>query len=140
MTQHLHFQITRLQRTNVQRLLEGVLVVVVALIVAAILPGLLIRYVYAGQQLLEQPQVLELVPTLSFLVAVVYAGYVFVGNFLRSARINTLERRLEAGQLGDDTVDKQLVSAARQAVAAQSSDQAQRSSAPKKRRGRPKKK
>lgn len=73
----------------------SIAVLLASLIAIAILPTLLIRYLYAGQQLFEQPMLLEYIPVVSFVIGMGYFLYAVVSNFMRSQQISRLEKQLE---------------------------------------------
>jgi hypothetical protein len=73
----------------------SIAVLLASLITIAILPTLLIRYLYAGQQLFEQPALLEYIPVASFVIGMGYFLYAVVTNFMRSQQISRLEKQLE---------------------------------------------
>jgi uncharacterized membrane protein len=91
---NLQFQIAQLRQKNQTKALESIAVFLLALFVTAILPSLLIQYVYAGQQLFEQPMVLELIPVISFAIAVAYFIYAAVANWRRESKAARLEREM----------------------------------------------
>lgn len=90
----LQFQVNQLRQKNQVKALEAIAVFLLALFVTAILPSLLIQYVYANQQLFEQPLVLELIPMVSFVVATAYFIYVAVTNWMREAKAARMEREM----------------------------------------------
>lgn len=91
-----HFQVNQLRLRSLVTLVEALLVSFVALIASAILPALLLRYVYAGQQLLAQPKVLEYLPLATFVVIVGYFLYAMVSGFMREMSARKLEKQLAA--------------------------------------------
>jgi len=98
----LQFQISNLQHARLNTTVETLAVTVVSLFVSAILPSLLVRYVYANQQLFEQPKTLEYIPVVAFAVVVGYAIYALVTGFNRSRKIAELQKELaEVELLGD---------------------------------------
>lgn len=88
------FQIQYLRTQNMQRILESICIFIAALFVSAILPSLIVRYVYAGQALFEQPPILDVIPVVAFVVAVGYFLFAVVGNLLREKKIMQLEREM----------------------------------------------
>ncbi len=99
------FQIQSLRAVNQQRILESILIFIAALFVSALLPSLLIQYVYADQMLTEAPLVIEHMSGVTFAIAVLYLLYVLFGIFLRGKRIAQLERELA---IMSDTSSEQL--------------------------------
>lgn len=102
---NIQFQINQLRQKNQVKALEAIAVFLLALFVTAILPSLLIQYVYANQQLFEQPLVLELIPTVSFIVATAFFIYVAVTNWMREAKASKMERELLGGSNNRNVVD-----------------------------------
>jgi hypothetical protein len=108
------FQIQSLRAINQQRILESILIFITALFVSALLPSLLIQYVYADQMLTEAPLVIEHMSGVTFAIAVLYLLYVLFGIFLRGKRIAQLEREMailsdtSSEQLPDESELKEL--------------------------------
>jgi len=108
------FQIQSLRAINQQRILESILIFIAALFVSALLPSLLIQYVYADQMLTEAPLVIEHMSGVTFAIAVLYLLYVLFGIFLRGKRIAQLEREMailsdtSSEQLPDESELKEL--------------------------------
>lgn len=94
------FQIAQLRQENSTKLLEALVVFIAAFFNIALLPQLLVRYVYANQPLLETPPALEMIPVALFVAAWLYFLYALVGNFIRYNRIKLLEKDLMV--MGDD--------------------------------------
>lgn len=88
------FTISKLQQDNNSKLLEALVVFIASFFGIALLPQLLVRYVYANQPLLETPMALEIIPVVFFAIAIGYFAFVIVGNFIRSNRIKLMERDL----------------------------------------------
>jgi len=89
----LHFQVQQLRAMSLQRLIESLLVLLLALFISALLPSILIRYLYANQQLFEQPPLLDYIPLVAFVVGVGYFLFVAVTNLMREAKARGLERQ-----------------------------------------------
>jgi len=88
------FRIEQLRTRSVQKTLESLLVLVAALFVSALLPSLLVRYLYADQQLFEQPPALEIIPVIAFVIGISYFIYAAIGNILREMEAQRLEKTL----------------------------------------------
>lgn len=104
------FQIKSMRMLNQQRVMEAVMVMLLALFSMAVLPSLLIQYVYADQQLMEAPKALEMIPVFAYGLAVAYTIFVVVTNMGRGQKIKQLEQELYFGTsseetTGDETVD-----------------------------------
>lgn len=95
----LKFKIKGLQQDRLYTSVETISIVILSLFVSALLPSLLVRYVYANQQLFEQPKLLEIIPVAAFIISVAYAGYALVSNILRSLKIAALTKELETAEL-----------------------------------------
>lgn len=99
---HLQFQIAKLQQAKLNTTVEVIATVVLALFVSAILPSLLVRYLYANQQLFEQPALLEYIPVVAFVIGAGYGLFAVVVNILRSRKISQLSKELETEMLFAD--------------------------------------
>jgi len=96
MTHNLDFKIATLQQENTNRLLESLVIFIAAFFVVALLPQLLVRYLYADAQLLEAPKALELIPVVSFAFASAYFVFAMITNFLRSLQMKKMQAEMEA--------------------------------------------
>jgi hypothetical protein len=90
----IQFEIDQLQKEKLDANVGSIAVFVMALFVTALLPSLLIRYVYASQQLLEAPKVLEYIPLAAFVLGVVHFMSVSAANAIRSKKIMQLKEEL----------------------------------------------
>lgn len=102
----LSFKISQLRAKNQTMMVTAIAGIVAALFVSALLPTLLVRYIYANQQLLQQPVLLEYIPVVSFALGFGYFLFAAVGNWMRSRRISYLENKYEmeggcCGHCGD---------------------------------------
>jgi hypothetical protein len=131
----LSFKVSQLRAKNQNAMLTAVAVLIAALFVTALLPSLLIQYVYAGQQLFKQPVLLEYIPVISFVLGLGSFLVAAVGNTLRSKRIKFLENQLETEGCAccedDDEVLAELESLA-EALVAEKKKPAKKKAAPKK--------
>ena len=91
----LSFKVSQLQAKNQGAMLTAVATLMASLFVTALLPSLLIQYVYAGQQLFQQPALLEYIPVVSFIVGIGSFLVAAVGNALRCKRIKFLKNQIE---------------------------------------------
>ena len=91
---------------SIKEVLASLLLFLAALFLTAIAPSLLLRYVYAGQQLLAEPKLLEYIPLGSFVIAILFFIYSLVGCLIRSRTIKQLMSNLEL--MGDVDVSTQL--------------------------------
>ncbi len=92
----LQFRISQLRVRNQQVVIEGIMVLIAALFVSALLPSLLVRYVYATQNLTAEPALLGAIPTAAFAIGMLYFLYAMVMVLVRERRAKVLERELEA--------------------------------------------
>lgn len=90
----LQFEVQQLRMKNIQRSLESILMLIAALFITALLPSLLLRYVYSSEQLLTQPRALEVIPVVAFAIAVGYFLFTVVTNLSRDRRIAKLENEM----------------------------------------------
>jgi hypothetical protein len=94
-TSSMQFQIQQLRQDKINASVSSIAVFVFALFSVALLPQLIFQYFYAGQQLLEQPKVLELIPLTAFLLGVIHFLSVAFTNAIRTKKINELEEELK---------------------------------------------
>lgn len=95
----LKFKIKGLRQDRLSTTADTIAVILVSLFVSALLPSLLVRYVYANQQLFEQPKALEIIPVVAFIISIGFAVYALVTNVLRSIKIAALTKELETAEL-----------------------------------------
>lgn len=88
------FQIQYLRQKNIQALMESLVIMVGALFIAVLLPQVLVRFLYANQQLYAEPLLLQLIPAIALVVGVLQLLITFVGNFMRSRRLVKLEKTM----------------------------------------------
>lgn len=102
MRHYQHLKIQQLRMKNLTKVLESILAYLAALFITALLPSLLVRYLYSQDQLMtESPKLLEYIPVLTFAVAVLYMVGVMIGNFRRERLARSLEAQLESMSMGD---------------------------------------
>lgn len=90
------FMIEQLRQKNLQKSVESVAVFIACFFGLVILPSLLVQYVYAGQQLLEQPMLLEYMPVVIFALGAGYFLFTVFGNMRREMEAKKLEKELFA--------------------------------------------
>jgi len=88
------FQIQQLRTKNLTAAIESIAVVMGAVITNMLVPQLLIKYVYDPTTLTEAPAIFELLPLITYGIALAYFVYAMVGNFLRNKKANNLEQEL----------------------------------------------
>lgn len=88
------YRVQQLRMTNQQKVLEGILALLTAIFITALLPSLLLQYLYADQMLTEAPPLLNYLPVVTFGAGVLYLLYVIIGNVTRSQEISRLEREM----------------------------------------------
>lgn len=98
MTTSHQFQIEQLRAINLQKTIEALLVMLGSLFVTALLPSLLIRYVYADQQLMAEPAALQVIPLVSFVIGLGYGLFVLITNILRERKAAHLESSMMQGE------------------------------------------
>lgn len=91
---YVKFQIKSMRMTSIQRVLEALMIMLLALFSMAVLPSLLVQYLYADQQLMEAPPLLEYIPVVAFGVSVLYTLFVIVTNIGRAQKIRQMEQDL----------------------------------------------
>ena len=96
----IHFKIAELRQRSMLRTTEAIMVIFAAIIAIAILPTLLLRYMYDATQLLEQPKALEYIPLISVIVAAIYFFRALVGNMKREKDVKRLIVEME--MMNDD--------------------------------------
>lgn len=98
------FKVQQLRMRNLTMMVEVVAVIVAVLFVSAVLPSILIRYVYAGQQLFEQPIILEYIPVIGFVIGIGFFVFTLLGNMAREKIARQLERGMtdESCGCGED--------------------------------------
>ena len=90
------FQIQYLRQKNLQALMESLVVMIGAIFVAILLPQVLVRFLYANQQLVTEPMLLQYIPVVALALGVLQMLVTFVGNFIRERQLIKLERTLVA--------------------------------------------
>ncbi len=98
----LQFQISQMRQEKQIYTLESIAVFLFSLFLSAFLPQILFRYLYANQQLLEQPKLLEYIPVAAFLIGVGFFIFAMVGNIMRMMKIAKLEKELAQVSMMDD--------------------------------------
>ena len=88
------FQIQYLRQKNLQALMESLVVMIGAIFVAILLPQVLVRFLYANQQLVTEPMLLQYIPVVALALGVLQMLVTFVGNFIRERQLIKLERTL----------------------------------------------
>lgn len=126
MTSSTQFEIQQLRMLNQQKLLEAIVVLFTAIFVTALLPSLLLEYLYADQVLTEAPPLLRYLPLVAFAAGILYDIYVFASNMARSRRITELEsispstESMMMDESNDEAEMKELEALVDQALADQS--------------------
>ncbi|MBP9781727.1 hypothetical protein KBC89_03660 [Candidatus Woesebacteria bacterium] len=88
------FQIQYLRQKNLQALMEALVVMIGAIFVAILLPQVLVRFIYANQQLTAEPMLLQYIPVVALVLGVLQLVVTLLGNFLRERQMVKLERTL----------------------------------------------
>lgn len=99
MTSH-YSELADLRMQNLTRAVQSVMVFAGAIFVNAFLPQLYITYMYTQEELLtltQQPKVLELLPLVTFTIAMVYFLYVVVTSFANNKKAANLKEEIALG-------------------------------------------
>lgn len=96
----IQFKISELRQRSMLRTTEAIMVIFAAIIAIAILPTLLLRYMYDATTLLEQPKLLEYIPVVSVVIATFYFLRALLGNMKREKKAKNLMMEMEL--MGDD--------------------------------------
>jgi hypothetical protein len=95
------YRIKMLQQRRLITAVESIAVLVFSLFVAIFLPQLLLRYLYADQQLLAEPVLLQYIPVVAFAIGVGFGLYALVANIMTMMKVRKLQAQLpEAGSMG----------------------------------------
>lgn len=100
------FQLQYLRQKNQQALLESLVVMVGALFVVVLLPQVLIRFVYADQQLFAEPMVLQVIPAVGLGIGVLHLLVTLVSNFMRNRQLAKLEKSFISELSQPATIDE----------------------------------
>ncbi len=89
------FQINQLRMKNMQKVIESLMVLVLAIFVTALLPSILVQFLLTGAtNPFEQPAALQYIPVASFAFAIGYLALVILGNWSREKMIAKLESEM----------------------------------------------
>ena len=104
------FQIQYLRQKNLQALMEALAVMIGAIFIAILLPQVLVRFVYANQQLVAEPLLLQYIPVVALALGILQILITFIGNFFRERQMIKLERTLvqEVNQSTTSIDEKEL--------------------------------
>lgn len=91
---HLHFTIDQLRKENLVKATEAIAFLILAFFITVYLPTILFQFVFASQQLTEEPAVIRYIPVASFVIAIAYFVYALVGNVRRMLQIMKLEKQM----------------------------------------------
>ncbi len=91
---NMQFRLAQLRIKNQQVVIEAILVLIAALFTSALLPSLLVRYVYATQNLTSEPALLVTIPTVAFGVGILYFVYAMVSVMWRNFQAMKLEKEM----------------------------------------------
>jgi hypothetical protein len=90
----LEFKIQQLRLDKVILAIESIAMVIGALFTIAILPQLLLQYVYDAATLTAEPPLLTYIPVVGFAIAAIYFVYATVMIVMKKLRINAYEKEL----------------------------------------------
>lgn len=103
-TQYQH--IAQLRNKNMLAIQESILVLLTAVFIALLLPQVLIRFVYANQNLLEEPMALLYLSPILLAVGLLQVVFTFIGNFKRTRQIAALEQELASSETNRLQIDE----------------------------------
>ncbi len=104
MTQsYIQFKIAQLRQEKTNLALEFIGGLFFATFVSLFLPQLLFRYIYANQRLTEEPQLLQYIPVVAFVIGTLYFLYTVAMLLANGAKIKKLEKELMTLSLMSDT-------------------------------------
>lgn len=102
-------EINNLRQKNSIAVQESILVLLTALFIAVLLPQVLIRFVYADQNLMSEPLPLQYLSPVLLVVGLLQVIATFVGNVKRSRRISELETKLNTTEVDRLQIDQQEI-------------------------------
>lgn len=88
------FEVEQLRTQNVVWSVEAILMILASLFIVAILPSLLLRYVYTNPQLMEQPKLLEVIPVAGFVIGIGFFLFAMVTNVMRELKARRLQKEV----------------------------------------------
>lgn len=88
------FSVQQLRTKNLNRVVTTLSVFVAAVIVNMLVPQLLIKYVYDPTKLVAAPPIFELLPLVTYSIALLYFFYAMLVNFVSSRKANSIESEL----------------------------------------------
>ncbi len=95
MINDLTYQVKILQSKNRNVMLGAIAGMVAAFFATAILPSLMIQYLYAGQQLMQLPPLIEYIQVGSFVLGFGYFLYAVISSILRAKRVNYILKKVD---------------------------------------------
>ncbi len=95
------FKIAQLRQDKVVYMVEAIAVFIFVLFINAFLPQILLKYVYANQQLTQEPVLFEYLQNASFILGVGYFLFAILGNLMRAMKIAKLEKEMMSMEMND---------------------------------------
>src|SRR5579859_4228266 len=95
------FQIAQLRQDKVVYMVEAIAVFIFVLFINAFLPQILLKYVYANQQLTQEPVLFEYLQNASFILGIGYFLFAVIGNLMRAMKIGKLEKEMMSMGMDD---------------------------------------
>lgn len=95
------FKIQGLRQQSQGAMVEALAIMMFALFLTAFLPQILIRFLYADQQLMSEPMLLQYIPIATFVLGVLGFLMAFFGNWRRRGEIRRLEKELSSMSMMD---------------------------------------
>jgi len=91
----LQYEASQLRLAKVVSAIESIAIMIFALFTSAFLPQILLKYMYAGQQLTQEPALLTYIPIVAFALGATYFVAAVLANILRSQKIMALESEMK---------------------------------------------
>lgn len=94
------FKIQQLRTKNLTLAVESISAITGAVVINMLVPQLLLKFVYDPTTLVEAPAIFEILPLVTYSIAVLFFAYVMVSNFMRERKVAMLEQEMMIGADG----------------------------------------
>lgn len=110
------FKIQQLRTKNLTSAVESISAITGAVVINMLVPQLLLKFVYDPTTLVEAPVIFEILPLVTYSIAVLFFAYVMVSNFMRERKVAVLEQEMMIGadgccggdcNCGDDEINQE---------------------------------
>ena len=98
---HLEFQIDQLKKDKMILALESIGMFLFSFFLTVYLPQLLFQFLFANQQLTEEPPVMKYIPVASFVIAVGYFFYATAMVMMKAMKVKQLSKELSMMPMDD---------------------------------------